>query len=146
MKLALASDHAGYELKSKLADWLKNKDYTVIDFGTFSTNSVDYPDFAYPAAKSVSDGESDFGIIICGSGIGMSILSNKVEGIRAANCLTEEMAHLARLHNNANVLNMGARLIDFETAKLITEVFLNVDFEGGRHNKRVEKIHSLTGR
>ena len=145
MKLALASDHAGFELKSKLANWLKGQDYQIIDFGTFSEQSVDYPDFAFPAAESVASGETDFGIIICGSGIGMSIVSNKVKGIRAANCVTEEMAHLSRLHNNANVLNMGARLINFETAKKITTTFLNGKFEGGRHNNRIDKIHSLTG-
>ncbi|MFC2130855.1 ribose 5-phosphate isomerase B [Bacteroidota bacterium] len=145
MKIAIASDHAAYDLKEYLLDWLKSQNYEVFDFGTFSVESCDYPDFAYPAAEAVSKGEANFGIIVCGSGIGMSIVCNKVKGIRAANCLTPEMAELARLHNNANILNMGSRLIDFDTAKAITVTFLNTKFEGGRHSLRVEKIHSKTG-
>jgi ribose 5-phosphate isomerase B len=145
MKIALASDHAAFDLKENLMNWLKSLNYEVFDFGTFSAKSCDYPDFAYPAAEVVASGNADFGIILCGSGIGMSIVCNKVKGIRAANCLTPEMAELARQHNNANILNMGARLIDFETAKEITEAFLNTEFEGGRHSLRVDKIHSKTG-
>jgi ribose 5-phosphate isomerase B len=144
MKIALASDHAAYDLKNILVDFLKSENHKIMDFGTSSNDSCDYPDFSYPAADAVAKGEADFGIIICGSGIGMSIVCNKVSGIRSANCLTEEMAVLARQHNNANILNMGARLIDPETAKKITSVFLNTKFEGGRHEKRVGKIHNLT--
>jgi ribose 5-phosphate isomerase B len=144
MKIALASDHAAYDLKNILIEWLSSENYETVDFGTSSGDSCDYPDFAYPAADAVAKEQADFGIVICGSGIGMSIVCNKVKGIRAANCLTEEMAILARQHNNANILNMGARLISPETAKKIITVFLNTKFEGGRHEKRVGKIHELT--
>ena len=144
MKIAIASDHAGFELKANLLEWLKNQNHTITDFGTDSANSCDYPDFAYKASLAVSKGECEFGIIICGSGIGMSIVCNKVKGIRAANCCSEEMSSLSRRHNNANVLNLGARLIDIELAKRITHVFLSTDFEGGRHDLRVNKIHDLT--
>lgn len=145
MKIAIASDHAGFELKATLTEWLRNQNYNINDFGTDSTDSCDYPDFAYKASLAVSQGECEFGIIICGSGIGMSIVCNKVKGIRAANCCSEEMAFLSRSHNNANVLNLGARLIDFKSAKNITQVFLNTAFDGGRHDVRVKKIHDLTG-
>ena len=145
MKIAIASDHAGFELKDKLLVWLKSQNHEILDFGTNSLNSCDYPEYAYAASLSVSKGESDFGVIICGSGIGMSIVCNKVKGIRAANCCSEEMASLSRKHNNANVLNLGARLLDFEKAKNITETFLNTGFEAGRHAVRVNKIHELTG-
>jgi ribose 5-phosphate isomerase B len=146
MKLSIASDHAGFELKEKLSDWLEKQNHKLLDFGTNSLASCDYPDFAYSASLAVAKGECDFGIIICGSGIGMSIVCNKVKGIRAANCCSEEMASLTRKHNNANVLNLGARLIDFELAIKITETFLNTPFDGGRHAIRVDKIHELTGR
>lgn len=145
MKIALASDHAAFELKAVLIKWLTASNYEVIDFGTNSFNSCDYPDFAIPAAESVASGKADFGIVVCGSGIGMSIVCNKVKGIRSANCCSAEMAVLARQHNNANILNMGARLIDFETAIEITNTFLNTEFHGGRHSLRVDKIHSATG-
>ncbi len=145
MKLAIASDHAGFNYKEELSKWLKENAYELEDFGTYSEESVDYPDFAFTAAESVSKGENMYAIIICGSGIGMSMVANKVKGIRAANCLNEEMAKLARQHNDANVLNFGERLIDIKTAKEIITVFLNTDFEGGRHSRRVDKIHSKTG-
>ena len=145
MKIAIACDHAGFELKVQLFDWLKSQNHEIKDFGTNSSESCDYPDFAYLASLAVANGECDFGIIICGSGIGMSMVCNKVHGIRAANCCSEEMAFLTRKHNDANVLNLGARLIDFELAKRITAIFLNTDFDGGRHAVRVEKIHKLTG-
>lgn len=145
MKIAVASDHAAYELKETLIKWLNGTNYEVIDFGTNSTDSCDYPDFAVPAAESVASGKSDFGIVVCGSGIGMSIVCNKVKGIRSANCCTTEMAVLARQHNNANILNMGARLVDSVTAIEIANTFLNTEFQGGRHAERVNKIHSETG-
>lgn len=144
MKIGLASDHAAFHLKTILIDWLSSKGYETIDYGTHSDDSVDYPDFALAAAKAVAENQVDFGIIMCGTGIGMSIVSNKVTGIRAALCCSTQMAELARKHNNANILNMGARLIDPELAKKITETFLNAQFEGGRHKRRVEKIHNLT--
>ncbi len=144
MIIAFAADHAGYRLKKRLSEWLKKDDHQILDFGTFSEESVDYPDFAYPAAEAVASGVADLGIIICGSGIGMSVVCNKVKGIRAANCCNVEMASLARRHNNANILNLGARFIDFEQAKKIVEAFMYEEFEGGRHMIRVEKIHKLT--
>jgi len=145
MKIALASDHAAFEYKLRLNEYLKSKGYDIIDFGTDSTESCDYPQFAFNAAKAVANNDCDFGIIICGTGVGMSITANKVKGIRSANCLTPEMAKLAREHNNANVLNFGARLISFETAIEITNVFLGTNFAEGRHSHRVELIHKLTG-
>jgi ribose 5-phosphate isomerase B len=145
MKIAIACDHAGFELKEQLLTWLKDLKYEILDFGTNSSDSVDYPDNAVPAAESVANGDSDFGIIICGSGIGMSIVCNKVKGIRSALCINPEFAELARKHNDANVLNLGARFTDLETAKNICNVFLNEKFEGNRHLNRVNKIHNLTG-
>ncbi|MCL5992490.1 MAG: ribose 5-phosphate isomerase B [Bacteroidetes bacterium] len=145
MKIAIAADHAGFEYKSKIIEWLKESGNNPIDFGTNDSDSCAYPDYAYPAAEAVANHSAYYGIIICGSGIGMSIVANKVPGIRAANCMTPEMARLARQHNNANVLTLGARLINFEIAKEIISTFLNTEFEGGRHTKRVEKIHLLTG-
>ncbi len=145
MKIAIASDHAGFQYKKEIMQWLKSEEYQILDFGAFSEESVDYPDYAFPASESVAANIADFGILICGTGTGMSITSNKVTGIRAANCLTSEMAELARQHNNANVLCLGARLISMDAAKSIIKAFLETEFEGGRHMIRVEKIHSLTG-
>jgi ribose 5-phosphate isomerase B len=145
MKIAFGADHAGFLLKKELMEWIKQYDHQVLDFGTYSEESVDYPDYAYPAAEAVAAGIADFGVIICGTGIGVSITANKVTGIRAANCMTTEMAKLAREHNNANVITVGARLIDAETAKELILTFLETEFLGGRHMIRVEKIHFLTG-
>jgi ribose 5-phosphate isomerase B len=145
MTLALGSDHAGFAYKQALADFLKQEGHTVHDFGTHSTDSVDYPDFAAAASRAVADGAADFGVLVCGSGIGVSITANKIAGIRAANCLTEEMAGLARQHNNANVVTVGERLVSLDAAKAIVHAFLATPFEGGRHAGRVDKIHSLTG-
>ena len=146
MKISLASDHAGFEYKELIKQYLLDLGYEISDFGTDSKESADYPDFAYQAAKAVSDGICERGIIICGTGIGVTITANKVSGIRAANCYTVEMAILSRQHNNANILNFGSRLIPIETAKQITQAFLTTEFEGGRHQSRIDKIHSLTGR
>ncbi len=144
--IALASDHAGFALKERVKELLEEMGLTYRDFGTNSTASVDYPDFGYAAAEAVSRGDCDRGILVCGSGIGMSIVANKAEGVRAAECLTPEAATLARQHNDANVLTMGERLVDWDTARRIVEVFLTTSFEGGRHQRRVDKIHTLTGR
>jgi len=144
MKIAFASDHAGFEMKKELMQYLKLMDYQVLEFGCFSTESVDYPDYAFPAAEAVAAGIADYGILICGTGIGMSITANKIIGIRAANCCSSEMARLAREHNNTNILTLGARLIDIELAKEIVKVFVEGEFKGGRHIIRIEKIHSLT--
>lgn len=145
MKIAVASDHAGFNYKKELSAYLKELGHQVLDFGTFSEESVDYPDYAFPAAEAVAGGIADFGILICGTGIGMAITANKIVGIRAANCTSTEMAEMARRHNNANVLTLGARITDIEIAKKIIKVFLDSEFEGGRHMIRIEKIHSITG-
>ena len=145
MTIAIGSDHAGFTRKTEIADYLQKAGYTIIDVGTFSLVSVDYPDYAKAASVLVSEGKADKAIIICGSGIGVSITANKIQGIRAANCLTEEMAFLARQHNDVNVLTIGERLVDKEKAIAIVYVFLHTEFEGGRHTNRVNKIHSDTG-
>ena len=145
MKISLASDHAGYILKENIKNYLTGKGYEIFDAGTHNEDSCDYPEFAVKAANAVAGGDCTYGIIICGTGIGMSIVANKIRGIRAANCLSVEMAKLAREHNNANVLNLGARLLDIETAEQITDTFLTTAFAGGRHEKRVKLIHELTG-
>ena len=146
MKLAFGSDHAAFLYKEELMEWVKTMDHEVLDFGCFSEESVDYPDFAIPAAESVAAAIADFGIIICGSGIGVSISANKVPMIRAANCCTEELAGLSRQHNNANVLCFGARVVSIDLAKKMITKFLSTDFEGGRHAIRVDKIHSLSSK
>lgn len=146
MKIAVASDHAGYELKQKVIGLLKELGHQVLDFGTYSTESVDYPDFAAPAAEAVASTIADMGILICGTGIGMSIVANKIDGIRAADCTSVEMAKMARRHNNANILTLGSRILSFEEAEPIIRAFLSEDFEGGRHMVRIEKIHKNTGR
>lgn len=144
MNIALGSDHAGVEYKKVISDMLRSEGLGVLDFGTMTTDSVDYPDFAVAASKCVANNEAAFGILLCGSGIGVSITANKVPTIRAANCLTVVMAELSRLHNNANVLTLGTRLVSLEDAILIVRKFLETPFEGGRHSTRVDKIHSLT--
>lgn len=138
MKIAIGADHAGFEYKEALISFLK--DYQIKDFGTYSTESADYPDFAHPVASTVEKGEFDFGILICGSGNGIAITANKHQGIRAAICWNTELAELARKHNNANILCLPARFISIKEAQEITNVFLNTDFEGGRHANRVSKI------
>jgi ribose 5-phosphate isomerase B len=145
MKIALSADHAGFELKEKIYNDLIKKGYEVTDYGTYSRESIDYPEFAYVAAKSIVEHNNEFGVLICGSGVGVSITANKVKGIRAANCFNEEMAMLARQHNNANIICLGARFIEAEQAFAMVDKFLNTEFEGGRHQRRVEKIHDLTG-
>jgi ribose 5-phosphate isomerase B len=142
MKVGIASDHAGYELKQYIIENLN--EYNVSDFGTDSNQSVDYPDFAFNISKSISYKKNDFGIIICGSGVGVSITANKIKGVRAANVFNVEMARLARQHNDANVLTLGARFIDKDIALAMVREFLSTQFEGGRHEARVKKISSLT--
>ncbi len=144
--IALAADHGGVHYKDRIAETLRAEDYVVVDFGTDSTDSADYPDFARLAAEAVSRGEVENAIIVCGSGIGVSIVANKSQGVRAANCLTPEMARLAREHNHANVLTIGERLVDWETAREIVGAFLGtMPSPDARHGRRVEKIHALTG-
>lgn len=139
-RIAFASDHAGYELKTKLIDYVKSLGYEVQDFGTYNTESCDYPDFAHPAALAVENGECAFGIGMCGSGNGMQITLNKHQGIRAALCWTPELADLAKQHNNANFLVLPARFIDYGQAKDIVFAYLNAKFQGGRHQRRIDKI------
>jgi ribose 5-phosphate isomerase B len=141
LKIAICSDHAGYELKVQLIEYLQAKNVLELkDFGAFSSESSDYPDFAHPMAEAVENGNYDFGISICGSGNGISMTVNKHPGIRAALSWTPEIARLARSHNDANVLSLPARFISKEEAYQITDVFFSTDFEGGRHQRRIDKI------
>lgn len=145
MNIAIACDHAAVDQKNELIKYLESQGHQVTNFGTNTNDSVDYPDYAVKAAEDVASENSERGIIICGSGIGVSISANKVKGIRAALCYNEETAKLSRQHNNANIMCYGARFINLETAKKMVDNFINTDFEGGRHQNRVDKIHSLTG-
>ncbi|MFM6976677.1 MAG: ribose 5-phosphate isomerase B [Sphingobacteriaceae bacterium] len=138
LRIAIGADHAGFEYKQLVIQHLSNFD--IKDFGTHSAESVDYPDFAHPVASAVESGEFQLGILICGSANGVAITANKHAGIRAAICWTVELAQLARMHNNANILCLPARFISSETAFQITDQFLNTPFEGGRHANRVNKI------
>jgi len=138
IKIAIGADHAGFEYKEILKDFLQ--DYEVKDFGTYSENSVDYPDFAHPVAAAIENGEFTYGILLCGSANGVAITANKHQHIRAGLCWENEVASLVRKHNNANVLCIPARFVSEELAKAITTTFLTTEFEGGRHQNRVEKI------
>lgn len=140
MRIALCSDHAGYELKNRVIQHLNDKGIETRDFGTYSPESCDYPDFAHPCALAVERGEFDCGIAMCGTGNGINITLNKHQGIRAALSWTEEIARLARQHNDANILVMPARFIDEKTAMRIVDVYLSTPFEGGRHQRRIDKI------
>ena len=140
MKIGITSDHAGYDLKETIKKYLSEKGYEIVDFGPENANSVDYPDFAKKLTKSVVSEEVKYGIGICGTGIGMNIACNKARGIRAALCSDPLSASLTRQHNNANILNLGARIIGDELAKNIVYNFLNSEFEGGRHQNRINKI------
>jgi ribose 5-phosphate isomerase B len=140
MKLAIGSDHAGFEYKEKLKKWLEKRGYQLKDFGTDSIDSTDYPDFAHPVSSAVENKEFDLGILLCGSANGVAITANKHQGIRAAICWNEELAILARKHNDANILCVPARFIDFPLTEKIVDAFLRTNFEGGRHSLRVNKI------
>ena len=139
MKIALASDHAGFELKEAIKEFLKEHDIT--DYGTFSETSMDYPDTGLAAAKAVAEGICECGILICGSGIGMSIVANKVPGIRAALCHTVQCAQLSRRHNNANILVLAGRFIARQLAGDIIQAWLATEYEDGRHQNRIDKIN-----
>ena len=140
MKISLACDHGGLQLKNELAAYLKQQGHTVVDFGTNSADSCDYPDFAKPAATAVANGECERGVVVCTTGIGVSMVANKVKGVRCALCLNADMATMTRLHNNANVLALGQKYVSVSDAKKIVDAFLATDFEGGRHAIRVGKI------
>ncbi len=139
-KIAIGGDHAGFELKERLILWLEKNGYQTKDFGTYSLASVDYPDFAHPVASAVEKKEFDLGVLICGSANGVAITANKHQGIRAAICWLEELAALAKQHNNANVLCIPARYVSADLAEKILDRFLHSAFEGGRHTSRVDKI------
>ncbi len=140
ISIGIASDHAGYELKEKVKAYLESQNVCVYDYGTQSTDSCDYPDYAHPLANAVEKGSCEFGIAICGSANGISMTVNKHQGCRAAICWLPELAALARQHNDANVLSLPARFITTEQALEIVKTFFENDFEGGRHQRRVEKI------
>ena len=145
MKIAIASDHGGYEYKQLLIPFIKEMGHEVTDMGCDGPESVDYPDFGIACAQAVVQGKADRGIVICGTGIGISIAANKVRGIRCALCTDPLMARLSRQHNNANMLAMGGRIIGIEMAKEIASVWLNTEFAGGRHQRRVDKISAYEG-
>ena len=143
MTLGICSDHAGYEYKRQLIGWLESKGYQVKDFGTHSTESMDYPDVAHPLAEAVEKGEVEKGIAMCGTGNGMAMTLNKHQGIRAGLAWDVEIGKLIRQHNDANILVMPARFIPFDMVCRITGAWLDTDFEGGRHQKRIDKIPVL---
>ncbi len=145
-RIAVGSDHAGFDLKEKVRRYLEDKGYEVEDHGTTSANSVDYPDYAERVGARVAAGDVDFGVVMCGTGLGVAMAANKIPGIRAAPCNDTLSAHLARSHNDANILAMGGRLIDESTAQKILDVWFSTPFEGGRHQRRVEKIAAIDER
>lgn len=142
MKIAIASDHGGYKLKEEIKKYLQKRELDFLDLGTDSEESVDYPKFGHACAQAVAEGKADRGIVCCGSGIGISIAANKVKGIRCALCTSVTMAELARQHNNANMLALGGRTTDEETALKIVKTWLDTEFEGGRHQRRVDMLDS----
>ena len=140
MKLAIGNDHAGSDLKKKIVNLLKDQNIEVVNYGTDQNESVDYPDFAHPVGKSIQENKVDLAIVICGSGNGVNMVANKHQGVRSALCWDVELAEMARSHNNANVVAVPARYISEEKAFEILSAFLNTEFEGGRHDRRVNKI------
>ncbi len=143
LKIGIGADHAGFGLKSKVIQHLMDEGHEVEDFGTYSEESTDYPDFAHPVAKGVQGKDFDFGVLICGSANGINMTANKYPGIRSAICWKEEIAELARLHNDANIIALPARYIEENEAIKAVDAFLSTAFEGGRHQKRVDKINKL---
>ena len=145
MKIALGSDHAGYVLKEAIKNYLSEKKTEYKDFGTFKLDSCDYPEYSYKVSMAVAAGEADLGILVCGTGIGMCITANKIKGIRAAQAYDPQMAQMSRLHNNANILCLGGRILNDEDGIKVVEAFLSTSFEGGRHQNRLNLISQLTG-
>lgn len=143
MKISMASDHGGFALKEHIRAYLTNQGHTVIDVGTHSLDSCDYADFAYPAAKLLADGEVDRAVLVCSTGIGISIAANKVKGIRCALCSEPYSAEMTRRHNDANCLAMGGLMVGDMMAERIVDTFLNTEFEGGRHSRRIGKIADI---
>lgn len=143
MKIAIACDHGGLNLKNEVKKYLVASGYEVVDFGTDSTASCDYPDYALPAAEAVASGECERGIVVCSTGIGVSIVANKVPGVRCAHCHDSYCAEFTRLHNNSNMLALGEKVVGVGYALKIVETFLKTEFEGGRHQRRVDKITEI---
>lgn len=143
MLIAIASDHGGFELKEKVKEHLRERNVKFVDLGTNSTDSVDYPVYGKACAEAVASGKAERGIVICGTGIGISIAANKVKGIRCGLCTSVEMAKLTRQHNNANMLAMGGRILETETAFAIVDAFLDTEFEGGRHKRRTDMLDEM---
>jgi len=143
MKIAIGADHAGFSLKEKLRHRLAGEGHEVVDYGAASDASCDYPDFAQPVAREVAGGRSDRGILVCSTGIGMAMAANKVDGVRAAPAMNADEVHLTREHNDANVLTIGAKYLDEEQALHLVHVFLETQFAGGRHARRIAKIAQL---
>lgn len=143
MKISLASDHGGLELKNKIADYLVSLGHETCDFGTYTMDSCDYPDFAHKAAAAVADGECDRGVVVCTTGIGVSIVANRHKGVRCALCSNTDQAKFTRLHNDANMIAFGQKYTTFDMAKLMLDVFLTTEYEGGRHARRVAKIEDV---
>lgn len=140
MKIAIGGDHAGYEYKEKIKAYLTAKGIEIQDYGTFSTAAVDFPDFAHPTAEAVESGKADFGILLCGSGQGVNMTANKHQGVRSALCWNGDIAKITRKHNNANIIAVPARFVAYEYAIEMIDIFIGTEFEGGRHERRVEKI------
>ena len=145
MKIAIASDHGGFALKQQIMEYLTSIGYEYKGFGCYTADSMDYPDIAFPTAQAVASGEFDRGILICGTGIGVSICANKVKGIRCALCSDVVSAELTRQHNDSNMLAMGGRIIGVEVAKAIVKTWLETEFTGGRHQRRIDKISACEG-
>ena len=143
MRVSIGADHAGFEQKQALAAYLESKGFEVTDRGPDSDDRVDYPDYAAPVARDVAEGAADFGVLVCGTGIGMAMAADKVPGVRAANIITSEFAALCREHNDANVIALSGRFVPLEENERILDTFLATDFGGGRHAGRVEKIMAL---
>ena len=144
MKIAIGSDHAGYEYKKGIISYLQKKGHDVKDFGTYSNEPVDYPKYIYPVAKAVSSGEFERGIVLGGSGNGEAMVANRVKGVRCALCTNDELARLARAHNDANMISIGQRMVTLEMALKMVDTWLQSAFEGGRHIRRIEKIEEKT--
>lgn len=145
MRIALGSDHGGLELKNHLCEYLKSNGHTILDFGTYTKDSCDYPDYAYPAALSVAEGSADYAIVVCTTGIGVSIVANKVKGVRCSLVTQVEDAVLTKEHNNSNCLALGAKNVSFDLAEDIVDAWLDAEFTGGRHINRVNKISVIEG-
>ncbi len=143
MKIAMGSDHGGIHLKNHLKDYLTQKGYEVLDKGTYTEESCDYPDYAEKVGKAVTGGEAELGILVCGTGLGISIAANKIKGVRAAVCGDVYSAKMSREHNNANILALGERVTGIGLAEMIVDVWLSTEFAGGRHARRVDKIMAL---